>query len=468
MTLLAETQIRESATLSAPHPTRNQRGIFRLVAVSGLLMAVALPFGIYPRVIQSAELSNAHQQVVAQLPTVSVTRATPSPAIRQLSLPGNVEAVEATGIYARRDGYIHARYADIGDTVKADQLLAEIETPEVDETAKEAKAAVLTNTAAKSQAQASLEKAKADLDTAQSLLSQAQANLLERKSNEELAAKSFQRWNALVKQGAVSTQDADEKDTNYKSAQAATKAAEDGVKSAESQVTAAKAFVRAQSANIAASDANIQAAVARQRMTASEQGFQKVVAPFAGVITERNIDRGSLISSGSDNSKTTLYRLARIDEVKVFIDVPEYASTGIHIGQSVAVTIKEFPGKVFTGKVARTSVALNASARTLRTEIHVANKDMRLVPGMYADVNFSVARTANILLIPANALVSGAQGPQVVVVSGQSVKYHSVGIGDDLGQQVEVKSGLTAADTIVVNPSDSLRDGTQVKVENHS
>jgi len=415
--------------------------------------------------MQSAELDKAQQKVVEQLPEVSVMKAALAPATQQLSLAGNIEAIVETGIYSRRDGYIRNRYVDIGDTVKAGQLLADIETPEIDEGAKEAKAMVLTNTAAKAQAEANLDKAKADIDTAQADLAQSKANLIEKRSNEEFARKSSARWSMLVKQGAVSSQDADEKDTNYQAAMAASKAAEDRVRSAESQLTAARAFVKAQLANVAVSDANIQAAVARQGVTTSEQKFQKVLAPFAGVITERNIDAGSLIASGSDNSRTALYQLARIDQVKAFVDVPQYAATGIHVGQSVEVSLKEFPGKKFVGQVARTSVALNASARTLRTEIHVPNKDLLLVPGMYADVNFFVARPAHIFLIPANALVTRAEGPQVVVASGKSVHYRNVRIGDDLGKQVEVVSGLTAADEVVMNPSDSLREGTAVKVD---
>jgi RND family efflux transporter MFP subunit len=172
-----------------------------------------------------------------------------------------------------------------------------------------------------------------------------------------------------------------------------------------------------------------------------------------------------LITSGSQNSNNVLYRLARIDTVKVFVDVPQYAATGIKVGQQVSVTLKEFPGKTFLGKIERTSVALDANARTLKTEIHVANKDLSLVPGMYADVNFSVPRPAHTFLIPSNALMTRAEGPQVLIASGDSVRYRSVQIGDDLGKQVEVVSGLLGSEAVVMNPKDSLRDGTKVTVE---
>ncbi len=444
---------------------RSSHGLTKLLGVSGMFMALALPIGIYPRILQSAELDHRQKNQVERLPEVTVMNATAAPATRLVSLPGNVEADLETGIYARRDGYIRNRYVDIGDTVKAGQLLAEIETPEIDQSAKEASAIVLTNTATKAQVEAGLDKAKADLVTAKASLAQARANLVEKQSNEKFARTSTERWTALVKQGAVSSQDADEKETNYQTAQAATKAAEDGVHSAESQVVACEALLKAQLANLAVSDSNIHAAVARQALTASEQRYQKVLAPFAGVITERNIDPGTLITSGSDNSRTSLYRLAKIDEVKVYVDVPQYAATGIRVGQPVEVLLKEYPGKTFLGRVTRTSVALNASARTLRTEIHVPNKNMLLVPGMYADVNFYVDRPAHAFLIPTNALLTRAEGPQVLVATNNSVRYRSVQIGDDLGKQVEVVSGLSSTDAVVINPSDSLHDGATVKVE---
>ncbi len=443
---------------------RSKSGIVKLIGASGLLMALALPIGVYPRVMNSAELDSAHEKVVAQLPEVTAIKLEKAPATRQVSLPGNIEAILETGIYARANGYVRNRSVDIGDRVKAGQLLAEIETPEVDESAKEAKAMVLTNVAARAQAEASLNKAKADLITAEADLAQAKANLIEMQSAEKFAAISTNRWSVLVKQGAVSSQDADEKETNYKTARAATNAGEEKVRSAVSQVEAAKALVRAQVASLAAGDANVEAARAREGVANSNQKFQKVLAPFAGVITERNIDQGSLISSGSDSSHQTLYRLARIDTVRVFVDVPQYAARGIHTGQSVQVTLKEFPGKIFSGEVKRTSVALDATARTLKTEIHIPNGQMMLAPGMYADVAFSVPSSVNAFVIPATALISRAEGPQVALVADGAIRIQPVQLGDDLGKQIEVVGGLKGTEKLVANPSDSLQEGTKVRL----
>jgi RND family efflux transporter MFP subunit len=273
------------------------------------------------------------------------------------------------------------------------------------------------------------------------------------------------RWKNLVKQGAVSAQDADEKETAYNTSKALRVAAEETVRSAESQIVAAKERINAELANLNMSDANIDAARARQGRSNTERGFNKIVAPFSGVITERNVDQGTLISSGSEDSKTPLFRLARIDTVKVFVDVPQYAAGEIRVGQQVSVSLKELPGKKFLGKIERTSVALDSSARTLRTEIHIPNPDFRLAPGMYADVNFTVPRIARTFLIPTNALLTKADGPQVVVVSGDTIQYRNVKVGDDLGKQVEIVSGLTGSENVVLNPKDSLHDGIRVKVE---
>jgi RND family efflux transporter MFP subunit len=460
----------QSANPQTPHlqsTSRKPKGFVRLLGLSSVTMALVLPLGIYPRILQGQELEATHKKIQENVPVVSVIHPQAAPKTIKISLPGNIEAALETGIYARTNGYIRERFADIGDRVHAGQLLADIETPEVDESAKEAKALVLTNIATRAQSQANLDKAKADVDTAIADLAQAKSNLLQLQSNEKFAHNSMIRWGNLVKQGAVSNQDSDEKETLYKTSHAATQAGEDKIHSAQSQIIAARARLNASLADINVSDANIDAARARQNRSDTERGFNKVVAPFSGVITERNIDPGMLISSGSDTSKAALYRLARIDTVKVFVEVPQYASSAIRVGQSVAISLKEFPGRVFTGTIKRTAVALDATARTLRTEIHIANSDLTLAPGMYADVTFSVPRAAHTFLIPTNSLITRAEGPQIVIARGDSVAFRKVQLGDDLGKEVEVVGGVTAGDNVVMNPSDALRDGNKVVVESH-
>jgi RND family efflux transporter MFP subunit len=449
----------------APGLVRKPSGFIKMLGLSGVIMGLALPIGIYPRIMQAQELDQSQKRSVEDVTAVSVTHLTLGAPTRQMSLPGSVEAIVATGIYARANGYIRNLNVDIGDHVTAGQVLADIETPELDDSVKETKALVFTTIATKAQMKANLDKAKADLQTSLAQLAQAKASLLERESTERFAYTSYLRWKNLVKQGAVSAQDADEKETAYNTSKALRVAAEETVRSAESQIVAAKERINAELANLNMSDANIDAARARQGRSNTERGFNKIVAPFSGVITERNVDQGTLISSGSEDSKTPLFRLARIDTVKVFVDVPQYAAGEIRVGQQVSVSLKELPGKKFLGKIERTSVALDSSARTLRTEIHIPNPDFRLAPGMYADVNFTVPRIARTFLIPTNALLTKADGPQVVVVSGDTIQYRNVKVGDDLGKQVEIVSGLTGSENVVLNPKDSLHDGIRVKVE---
>lgn len=452
---------------------RKPGGMVRLLGLSGIAMALVLPIGIYPRFVQSQELEHGHSQVMARLPVVSTAAPQAAPTQRTLTLPGSVEALQETGIYARADGYIKERFVDIGDRVHPGQTLASIETPEVDESVKEARALVLTQIATRAQMQANLDKARADLDSTVAELAQARATLIQRQSNESFAGVSDIRWKSLAQQGAVSSHDSDEKENAFKISKAETQAARDKIRSLQSQVVAARARVEAEAANLNVSDANIDAARARENRTGTQQAFNKIVAPFAGVITERNIDSGMLITAGSENSKQALYRVARVDTVKVFVDVPQYASSEIRVGQKVGVTLKEFPGRTFDGQVQRTSVALDSTARTLKTEIHIANKDLLLSPGMYVEAHFNLPRSGRAYLVPTNAVLTRADGPQVLVAQASpnepatvgKIDYRQVQLGDDLGRQIEIVAGLKSGERVVVNPSDALRSGDRVQID---
>ncbi len=456
---------REVAALPIFREVRKQSGFARLLGISGILMSLALPIGIVPRIMQGQELSASHKKIVQQLPQVSITKVKPAPETTKLSLPGSVEAIEETELFGRTNGYVKQRFVDIGDRVKAGQLLAKLETPEVDQSEKEAQAQVLTTVAGKAQSEASRDRAQADLDSAIAQVSQAQASLVEAESDQKFSLSTFKRWKQLGDDGAVSQQDVDEKDNRYKTTSAARQAAFDRVRAAKSEVVAARAKLKAEAANVDVNTANILASRARADRTLTEKSFQNVVSPFAGVITERGIDTGMLVTSGSENSKTAMYKIARLDTVKVFIDVPQYASSGVKTGQQVKVNLKEFPGRVFSGTVARTAVALDATARTLRTEIHIDNKDLALAPGMYADVNITVPNIARAFLIPANALVSSSAGQRVSILSAdKTVHFKNVELGHDLGTDIEVMGGLSGNESVVVNPPDTLQDGARVTV----
>jgi RND family efflux transporter MFP subunit len=435
----------------------------KLLSVSGITMSILLPLGVIPRVMQAQELDHKEKIQEEAKPQVSISKAILSPTNTHLSLPGNIEAVVETPIYARSNGYVQRRLVDIGDLVSANQLMAEIETPEIDQSAREAKADVLTNQALKAQNQAQQAKANADVEQMKAQLSQMKASLLEAQANELFAFTTYNRYKKLGDEGAVSFLEVDERETRYKTATATRMAAEERIRATASQITAAQANVTAQIANVKVSDANIESARAREGRTTSEKSFQKVLSPFAGVVTERNIEEGALVTSGSDSSRQPLYRIARIDVVKVFVDVPQYAISGIKVGVPVKVDVKEFPSRTFEGKVARTSVALDPATRTLRTEIHISNKDRALAPGMYADAQFEIARGERPILIPTSAVLAGADGPHVILVDQKNrIRHQNVSLGDDLGKDIEIVKGLKQGEIIVVNPQDSLKNGTLV------
>lgn len=465
-----ETEIEMIKQEQKTYPVRTRRGeqgMVKLLGAAGILMSLALPIGVVPRLIQEKELDTTEHKLEEKKPVVSVTAAEAAPASRAINLPGTVEAILETPVYARTNGYVKTRLADIGDRVRAGALLATIETPEVENSLEEADAQILVTKANEAQSKANQERARADLNRVLAELSQAKASLIERQADEKLAASTYTRWKQLGEDGAVSMQEVDERETRLKTSSAARQAASDKVVAENSNVVAAKARLQAELANVNVSKAGVQAAQARARRTGTEKSFQNVSAPFAGVITERNVESGMLITSGSEDSKTPLYRIARVDTVKVFVDVPQYASPAVAIGQAVNVSFKELPGQVFSGKVARTSVALDATARTLRTEIHIPNAKLALAPGMYADVQFAVPRTTPTLIVPANALVLRAEGPQVIVLNRDNkVQFKSVTLGHDLGKQVEITAGLARGEKIVLNPADTLQDGSSVSISN--
>ncbi|CAN5464729.1 efflux RND transporter periplasmic adaptor subunit [soil metagenome] len=446
-------------------PAKQSSGIKRLLVVASLAMAVALPIGVYPRVLQSEELHISQSKAINALPQVTMAALKHASPVKDLQLPGSLEAVVEAELYARADGFIKKRYVDIGDKVSAGQLLADIETPEVNDSLAESKAVVLTNIAGRATIQADIEQSEANYQKSLADLAQAKTTVAQRLHDEKFAQNTTARWKKLAADGAVSLQDAEEKETIYNTSVEATQAARDKVLAAQADVSAAKAHIGADRARLTAAAANIQAAQARSSRSTSEQSFQHVVAPFSGVITARSIDQGSLVSAGTD-SKVPLFKLERIDTLKVYVDVPQYSSSAVKVGQAVAIAIREFPGRQFSGKVARTSVSLDATARTMKTEIHIANPGMALAPGMFGEVKFTVPRAKNIFLIPSSALVIRSEGPQVVTIDGEEIAYKKVQLGDDLGKEVEIISGLSGSEKLVDSPSDTLRDGTKVATRN--
>jgi multidrug efflux pump subunit AcrA (membrane-fusion protein) len=397
------------------HPHRRAHLIAAIVV---LVFLVLFLVGYLPRRSREKALELAARDSEARLPAVIVARAERAPARSELSLPGSIEAITEAPVLARAEGYLSKRYVDIGDRVQAGQLLAEIEAPELDQQVKQARAA---------------------FEQSQAALGQAQAALVHEKADEKLAAVTAERWNTLAGRGVVSRQENDQKQAAYQSAQAAVQAAEAAVKAAQE--------------NVGAAQANLD----RLRQL---QDYKRVRAPFTGLVTTRNVDTGTLISNGA----TVLFRVAQVGMLRTFINVPQSDQPAVHPGGEAAITVPQYPGRRFAGKVTRTASALDPKTRTLLAEVQVPNPDGLLLPGMYAEVTLLNLRTNPPILIPGDSVVAGASGTRVAVLgAGDIVHFQSIAIGRDYGTEVEVLSGLAGGEDVVVNPADDVREGARVR-----
>jgi membrane fusion protein (multidrug efflux system) len=380
-------------TPHAPAAARRGRGPWRLAAIAGGL-ALALAAGIVPRLDARAALQQ--QTAVLAVPTVQVTRPTVAPPDQALVLPANIEANQQTPIFARTSGYLKAWYADIGAHVKAGQLLATIDAPEVD---------------------AALRQARAD---AQQAL-----------ANDQLAQVTATRWQQLVQTHAVSQQETDMKASDAQAKHAALLAA--------------------------------QSNVAR---LGQMQSYEKVYAPFAGVITARNIDVGALIDAGSAGGPAKeMFDLAQTSVLRVYADVPQnYAGTPLD-GTPACLAVAQLPGRCLPGSVARNSGAINPVTRTLRIEVDVPNADGAVLPGSFGQVRVSLRDAQPGLSLPVNTLLYRPEGLQVATVDAQQkVLLKTIRPGRDFGTRIEVTSGLAATDRVILNPSDSITNGQAVRV----
>jgi RND family efflux transporter MFP subunit len=383
------------------------------------LLAVLLVVGYLPRQARERNLVRATDEAKSELPQVTVAKVQKSPALADLTLPGNVTPIAEAQINARASGYIKRRLVDIGDRVTQGQLLAEIDAPEMDEQVRQAEAGV-------SQAQASLAGAR-------QMLLQAVARL-------NLARVTAERWRTLVQKGVVSRQEADQRDADLEAQQAA--------------VDSSQASVKAAADNVAASEANL-------RRLVELQAFKNVKAPFAGIITARNVDVGSLIPSSGG---LPLYRIAQIDTLRIMVDVPQTSAGYVRVGGAAEVTLQEMAGRKFLGKISRTASSLEPSTRTLPTEVIVSNSNGLLLPNMFALVTLLRVGAASLALIPGEALIVRPNGTQVAVVTeGDRIHFQLIELGRDFGSTTEVRSGLKGDETVVVNPTDEVREGARVQ-----
>jgi RND family efflux transporter MFP subunit len=414
-----EDRLRSEAAGSAQKPAGPSRLTLLVLALLLVVLVVAGFFaGYLPRQRRESVLAAESKIAEDSLPVVNVQKVKRADAKTSLVLPGNIQAVTEAPILARASGYIKRRYADIGDRVKEGQVLAEIDAPELNQQIRQAKATV---------------------DQANSAIEQAEAALQQGRSNENLARVTAQRWENLSKKGVVSRQENDTYQAQWAAQQANVNALEKAVAAARN--------------NTAAVEAN----VARLNDLLA---YQTVRAPFAGVITLRNVDAGALVNEGN----TLLYRIDQTDRLRTYLNVPQADAGSVRVGQQAVLVVPDLPGHGFLGAVTRTANALDPATRTLLVEVQVPNPGALLMPGMYAQVDLSVLRKDPPLLIPGDTLVVRSDGPQVAVVAPDGrVHFARIQLGRDFGDRLEVLSGLEDGQQVVVNPSDAIREGAQVK-----
>jgi RND family efflux transporter MFP subunit len=340
-------------------------------------------------------------------PPVAVTKVSLSQATNVLDLPGSVQAFSQTPIFARTNGYISKRFVDIGDHVKAGQLLAIIEDPQTEQLLRQARATVL----------------------------QLKAQLVQAQANAKLSTLNNVRNQQLQQEGVISQASAD---------------------TFTAQAGANDATVNAAIANIAAGEANV-------RSLEEQASFSRVTAPFAGVILSRGIDVGSLITSGSANSVTQLFTIGQSGTVRVFVNVPQANAPDVMSTDTAKVAFRELPGQLFSGKVTRSANSIDIASRTMLTEIDLPNPKNLILPGMFATVSFNTRDAKPPVLIPANALFVRTAGPQTFVVDANNVTHlRNLTLGRDYGSFTQVLTGLQPGDTVVLSPSDAVADNVKV------
>jgi RND family efflux transporter MFP subunit len=376
-------------------------GVCALVVLGG-----AFAFGYLPRRAERLALADAAGVGESTLPRVDVVAPKEGSSDRAISLPGSVQPLEETTIYARASGYVRKWYVDIGDKVKEGQLLVELDTPELDQ----------------------------ELDQARAQLTQVQAALVQSKANRELSQANLQRYKQLAPSGVVSMAELDQR----------------------------QAMAQVDEASVNVADANIAAQMANIRRLSQLKSFARVTAPFGGTVTQRTVETGALVSAGNGQP---MYKVASMDPARVFVQVPQDMAPGVRSGVSATVSVREYPGRTFTGTVARAAGELDSATRTMNTEVRVANPDTALIAGMYAQVAFTLPSPHRVFEVPSSAIASDAHGSRVAVVTEDSeIKLVPVVIERDTGPTVEIASGLVGTERVVKLASAQLTDGRRVEV----
>jgi RND family efflux transporter MFP subunit len=385
----------------------------------------AVLFGLMPRLARQKTLLAESRADNVHMPVVDVVKVERSKGTNTLELPGNLLALNEAPIYARTDGYVKRRLVDIASQVKQGDLMMELDTPDLDQQIRQAEAAV-------SQAKASVK--------------QYEASVIHAKATLQLSRITLDRWKRLTAEGVVSKQDEDEKQADYD-----TKVAE---------VAAADANVVASRDAVAATEANL-------KRLQEVKAFARITAPFDGVVNGRFADVGALVTAGSGSSNRELFRLSQIDPMRVYVQVPQTFVGPIRAAgrRSAKITVQQLPGRVFQGTVMDTNASLDPASRTMLTVLYVPNPKSELLPGMFAYVTFSLNETLRPLVVPGDTIMSKTDGPHVAVVgAGGRVQFRRIEPGRDFGSRMEVLNGVSEGETLVINPTDEVREGGQVQV----
>jgi RND family efflux transporter MFP subunit len=348
----------------------------------------------------------AEEQAQKQTPVrVTVVRAEASAEAASVVLPGSVEPLQETDVYARANGYVRKWFFDIGAHVKKGQVMADLEVPDIDK----------------------------ELRQGEATANQARAQIRQAETQLELARITNQRYSALGPSGVVTQQEVDQYKAGYD----------------------------AQQANVAAAEAAHGSAVANVQRLRDLKSFGVIVAPFDGVVTARTAEVGQLVTAGTATGKP-LFRVAEVDTVRVFVAVPQLYASGIILGMDAPTTVREIPGRAFVGKVARTAHELDVGTRSLLTEVDIPNADDALLAGMYGQVSFHMTGKSPVLLVPATAIIIDARGTRAAVVRDGTLSWREVEIDGDLGDRIAIATGLVEGDVVVVAPSDRLAEGIPV------
>jgi len=396
-------KVAAGAATRITHTAIRPRSVWRLGLGALLLITAGVAYGASQRLAQSRQVMRTTQQQRDFVPTVRVAKARAADSETIISLPGTTLAFAAANIFARASGYIETRKVDIGDHVKAGDLLAQITAPELDH----------------------------QIAQAQATLAQNQATLRQAQASRDLAQVTHDRDSSLVQKGWLTPQQGDTD----------------------------RLTLEAQHGAVAVAQANIAAQQALIRVLNQQRDYLSVIAPFDGIVTQRNVDTGSLVQTGS----TFMFTLMQSDVIRTQVYVPQDAAFGVAPGIDAVVRVPEIPDRTFPGKVTRFANALAPGTRTLLTEIDVPNPDGTLSPGIYCTVELHIPRKNPSILVPAEALVFNGDGLQVAVIENGTARFHKVTVARDLGTQVEVRDGIKPGDEVILRPMVNLADGSKVQ-----